>query len=105
MAEPDELICIDKVSGKKLWQRAINYYEVLTPEEKAAQPRLAKEVEPLVAKLKSEEDKIARTKLRKEIQEKLAEIDAPTFVPKYDGHFEAHFWYRWFYDANTGERR
>ncbi len=109
MAEPDELICIDKVSGKKLWQRAINYYEALTPEEKAAQPRLAKEVEPLVAKLNAtgsggvfaaktppdplvlEEDKIARTKLRKEIQEKLSEIDPATFTPKYDGHYEAHF--------------
>lgn len=112
MAEPDELVCIDKVSGKKLWQRQINYYEALTPEEKAKQPRLAQEVDPLVAKLNAmgsggvfaaktppgpfsmkqhEEDKIARIRLRKEIQDKLTEIDSATFSPKYDGHFEAHF--------------
>ena len=91
MAEPDELICIDKVSGKKLWTRAINYYEALTEDERDKQPRLAKEVEPLVEKLKVEGDKTARTKLRQQIQEKLTEIDAATFTPKYDGHFEAHF--------------
>ena len=91
MAEPDELVCIDKASGKKLWQRQVNYYEALTSDEKAKQPRLAKEVDPLVAKLRSEEDEIARTKLRQQIQEKLTDIDAATFVPKYDGHFEAHF--------------
>src|SRR5690349_24009584 len=32
-----------------------------------------------------------RSKLRQQIQEKLTEIDAATFRPKYDGHFEAHF--------------
>ncbi|MBC7856544.1 MAG: hypothetical protein IAF94_24195 [Pirellulaceae bacterium] len=95
MAEPDELVCLDKVTGKKLWTQAINDYAALTPEEKAAQPKLAAEVDPLIAKLKAtgslEEDKIARTKLREEIQDKLVEIDSATFTPKYDGHFEAHF--------------
>ncbi|MGI8978398.1 MAG: hypothetical protein ACR2FY_04160 [Pirellulaceae bacterium] len=101
MAEPDELVCLDKVSGKKLWTQAINYYTALTPEENAAQPKLAAEVDPLVAKLKATgsggvfaaktppdplfvtqaEDKLARIKLRQEIQDKLVEIDPAPSAP------------------------
>ena len=34
MAEPDELICLDKQTGKILWTAANNYYEALTPAER-----------------------------------------------------------------------
>jgi outer membrane protein assembly factor BamB len=91
MAEPDELLCLDKTSGRILWSAAVNYYEALTAEEKAARPAYAKRIDPLVARLKQETDRRKRTRLRAEIQKDLLEIDADRFRLATDGHFESHF--------------
>lgn len=91
MAEPDELLCIDKLSGKVLWRAATNYYEALSAEEKQAQPAFAQRVDPLVAQLAAETDSDKRVELRRKIQERLIEIDKQRFQLKADGHFEAHF--------------
>jgi outer membrane protein assembly factor BamB len=91
MAEPDELLCLDKHSGKILWTAANNYYEALTPAERAANPAFRTRVEPLLAELKGEGDPGKRQKLRTRIQRTLTEIDKDRFAWKADGHFQAHF--------------
>lgn len=91
MAEPDELVCLDKKSGKILWTAANNHYEALTAEERAAKPAYAEKVAPLVTKLKEQKDAIERVKLRGQIQTLLNEIDPERYNIPRDGHFEAHF--------------
>jgi len=91
MAEPDELVCLDKNSGRILWTASNNYYEALTSAERAALPALVDKVDPLVAELKQTRDPRERIALRGKIQEQLAAIDAERFKFQYDGHFEAHF--------------
>lgn len=91
MAEPDELLCLDKQTGKILWTAAINYYEALTPEQRQALPALADRVDPLVAELKREADPVARLKLRQRIQQILIDLDKVEFSLAANDHFEAHF--------------
>jgi hypothetical protein len=91
MAEPDELLCIDKETGKILWTAANNYYEALTPEERRANPAFAARVDPLVAELGKEKDFIKRTRLRRQVQKALTDIDAARFAWKGNGHFQEHF--------------
>lgn len=91
MAEPDELLCLDKNDGRVLWSAAINYYEALTSEERRAQPAYAERVDPLIAKLRQETDLVKQTRLRAEIHKALVGIDLARFQIKADGHFEAHF--------------
>jgi outer membrane protein assembly factor BamB len=91
MAEPDELLCIDKQTGKILWRAANSYYEILTPEERAANPAFRTKVDPLLAELKQESDFTKRLRLRTQIQKALTEIDFARFAWKADGHFEGHF--------------
>jgi outer membrane protein assembly factor BamB len=91
MAEPDELLCLNKDTGRVLWSAAVNYYEALTPEEKKAEPAYAERVDPLVAKLKDETDRPKRIGLRAEIQKALLDIDESRFRISADGHFESHF--------------
>jgi outer membrane protein assembly factor BamB len=91
MAEPDELICIDKHTGRVLWTAANNYYEALTPAERRAQPAFAAKVDPLLAELKAEKDFIKRQRLRTRIQKLLTQISSARFGWKTDGHFEGHF--------------
>ena len=91
MAEPDELICLDKTSGKILWTAANNLYEALSPAEFAAQPTYATVVAPLVSQLKQEKESLARVLLRGKIQEALESIDQSKFRVPRDGHFDAHF--------------
>ena len=91
MAEPDELLCLDKHNGRILWTAANNYYECLSDEERAALPALAERVDPLIAQLRAETDRDRRVSLRAEIQTALLEIDSRRFDMIRDGHFDAHF--------------
>jgi outer membrane protein assembly factor BamB len=91
MAEPDELIAIDKSSGQILWTAANNYYEALSADERAAHPALAARVDPLVSQFKQETDRKHRTRLRRQIRETLEEISKDEFAIRADGHFESHF--------------
>jgi outer membrane protein assembly factor BamB len=91
LCEPDEILCVDKNGGRVLWSASVNYYEALTPEEKRATPAYAERVDPLVARLKSEQDATKRVRLRAEIRKALLEIDAEKFRTPTDGHFESHF--------------
>jgi hypothetical protein len=91
MAEPDELLCLDKNTGRILWSAAINYYEALSSAERWAKPAYRKRVDPLVAQLQKEKDRIRRVKLRARIQEALLAIDAGRYALKLDGHYGDHF--------------
>jgi hypothetical protein len=91
MAEPDELICIDKTNGKILWKAANNYYEALTPDERQANPAFAAKIDPIVADIRNEKDFIKRMNLRRKLQHTLVEVDSARFKWKADGHYEAHF--------------
>jgi outer membrane protein assembly factor BamB len=91
MAEPDELLCLDKSSGKILWTRQINYYETVTAEERAAQPAYGEQVQPLVERLRATADRRERQRLRSEIQQALVKIDDKRFTIKTSGHFSSHF--------------
>jgi outer membrane protein assembly factor BamB len=91
LAEPDEILCIDKNSGKTLWSQFVNYYETVTADEKKANSAYAEKVDPLVAKLKAETDRAKRRQLRAEIQKALLAIDAERFKLHTSGHFEGHF--------------
>jgi outer membrane protein assembly factor BamB len=91
MAEPDELLCLDKMTGKILWSAANNYYEALTPAERQAIPALETKITPLLLELRKESDFIKRSALRTRIQKTLVEIDAAKFEWKADGHFQSHF--------------
>ncbi|MDB5390684.1 MAG: hypothetical protein JWM11_6330, partial [Planctomycetaceae bacterium] len=68
-----------------------NYYEALTAAEKQALPALATQVDPLVASLKSEPDRLRRMGLRNQIQQALVKLDPQRFELQTDGHFAAHF--------------
>jgi outer membrane protein assembly factor BamB len=91
MSEPDELLCIDKRSGKILWSAANNYYETLTPAERQANGAFKEKVDPLRAELSTETYWVKRVGLRAKIQKTLVDIDSERFAWKADGHFEAHF--------------
>ena len=91
LAEPDEILCIDKNSGKVQWSEAVNYYEAVTAAEKKANPAFAEKVDPLVVKLKAETDRTKRRALRAELQKALVAIDAERFKIHANDHFEAHF--------------
>jgi outer membrane protein assembly factor BamB len=91
LAEPDEILCLDKHSGKILWSQCVNYYEALTPEERKAEPRYAQQIDPLIAQLQRETDRARRLDLRAKLQAAQKEINAEIFSIPADGHFEAHF--------------
>jgi outer membrane protein assembly factor BamB len=91
LAEPDELICLDKHTGKILWKVANNYYEMLSSAEREANPAFREKIDPLQTALKQEHDFRKRLELRTQIQRNLVSIDAGRFAWKADGHYEAHF--------------
>jgi outer membrane protein assembly factor BamB len=91
MAEPSELICLDKHTGRILWSADNGYYEALTDEERAAQPVLSDEVAPRVAAIRTETDPLRRLELRRQVQELLVGLDREKFEPQGDGHFISHF--------------
>jgi outer membrane protein assembly factor BamB len=49
--EPDNLVCLDKQSGKILWIRSNQEFEGLTDEERKAEPAFAEKLAPLAADL------------------------------------------------------
>ncbi|MBI3822438.1 MAG: PQQ-binding-like beta-propeller repeat protein [Planctomycetes bacterium] len=91
MAEPDELLCIDRKSGKVQWSAYVNLYEALGLDERALTPAYAEMVDPLIAKLRKETDYEKRFAWRKQIKDALQMIDAKRFTLTLDGHYESHF--------------
>jgi hypothetical protein len=88
-AEPDELLCLERASGRRLWSAFINPYEAIPPDERGAELRT--KVEPLVEELRREEDRDKRILLRGRIKKVLLEVDPKRFTLPMDGHFAGHF--------------
>ena len=52
-AEAGDLVCIDAKDGKVLWARSSTFADVATPEERAKNPAIFAEADPLAAKVQS----------------------------------------------------
>lgn len=91
MAEPDELICIDKNSGKILWNATNNWYDATRPAEKDANPAFKDTIEPIAKALVEWKDPYQRVELRKKLMDALVAVDKVKYTTKWDAHYQAHF--------------
>ena len=78
-SEPDELVCVDKNTGKILWRRVSTIFDTVSDEERAKNLAF-KEIEPLAAELAKGVDKDAGTVLRHKIYDLLTKIDARKYA-------------------------
>ena len=90
-AEPDELLCLDKATGKILWRRLNTFYDAMPEAERAAHPGLKEKIEPLLAELQQTTEYEKGLELRRKINELLARADKKKYKLKWDGHFASHF--------------
>ena len=90
-AEPDELLCLDKKTGKVLWRRINSFYEAVPEAERQADPVLRDQVAPLAKELETTYDYEKGQELRRKIRDLLIGVDKKKYQPKLDGHMEAHF--------------
>ena len=90
-AEPDELLCLDKNTGKILWRRTNGLFDAIPEEEKKSNAVLKDEVAPLAAELLKTWDLTKIYDLRRQIHEALVKLDKAKFDVKWDGHMASHF--------------
>ncbi len=90
-SEPDDLVCFDAATGKRLWIASNNFYDASTPGDRDANPLLASTLEPLAAKLKETTEPPQRLKIKKEIQEALISIDKRKYKVRLSSHLSDHF--------------
>ena len=84
MSESEDLLCLDKRTGKTLWKRSTFYTDCLSDEEKQANP-LLRQAAQLTETLRAAVDTDERIKLRNKIKKLLAAADkqAATADPRY----------------------
>ena len=87
-SEPDELVCVDRNTGKILWRRVSTIFDTVSDEERARNPAF-KEIEPLAAELAKGVDKDAGTVLRRKIYDLLTKIDARKYARGENPHIPA----------------
>lgn len=87
-AEPDELLCLDKRTGRILWRAFNSLYDATPEAERAA---YKEQIEPLARQLASATDYEQGLELRRKMRDVLVAADPKRFKQKWDGHFEAHF--------------
>jgi outer membrane protein assembly factor BamB len=90
-SEPDELICIDKNTGKLLWAVTNNYYDATPQADRDANPAFKEKVEPVAKQLAEEKDPAKRWAARKKLYDVLQEVDKARYTIKFDGHLQGHF--------------
>jgi len=90
VAEPDELLCLDKKTGKILWRRLNGFYEATPEEDRKATPVFA-QIAPLAAELEQTYDYEKGLELRRKIRDLLISVDKEKYDIKWDGHLAAHF--------------
>jgi len=91
MAEPEQLICLDKTTGKQLWTRFLGRYQATPKAERDANPAFKEKLAPLVAQLPEAKTFQHRMDLRKKIDAALVAIDSKTYKLQWDGHMRSHF--------------
>ena len=90
-AEPDELLCLDKATGKVLWRHTNTLYDATPEAERAANPIFKEKIAPLAEELEKGPDYEKGLELRRKIAKLLAEADEKKYKAKWDGHFASHF--------------
>jgi outer membrane protein assembly factor BamB len=90
-SEPDELVCIDKRTGRILWSATNNYYDATPRTERDANPAFKEKVEPLARALAEEQDPARRWAARKAVYDALIAIDKQKYTMRFDGHLQGHF--------------
>src|SRR5262249_26304194 len=91
MAEPDELLCIDRKTGRIRWTASHSYYDALPESDRKAKTAFKEKIDPLVASLKKETDRGKRVALRGQIRKELLAIDAEKLAIRANDHFASHF--------------
>ncbi|MFB3893977.1 MAG: PQQ-binding-like beta-propeller repeat protein [Phycisphaerae bacterium] len=83
MAEPDELVCVDKKDGKVLWRRSNSYFDAVSEKDRAANEAFKKigEMTDLRMAATTYGDKLV---LRKRIQDALEALDWDGALPFYE---------------------
>ena len=89
-AEPDELVCLDKRTGRVLWRRVVGFQDTLSEAERAA-PACREKIAPAVAALEAGADYLAALALRRQVRDALESIDERRFKLRWDGHLASHF--------------
>lgn len=74
MSESEDLICLDKHTGKILWKKGTYYTDCLSDEEKQSNP-LLKQAAELTERLRNTTDSGERVKVRNEIKKALMAAD------------------------------
>ena len=90
-AEPDELLCLDKKTGKVLWRRINSLYDATPEKDRAASPVFKEKIAPLADALQQTTDYEKGMELRHEIQKLLVSADEKRYKLKWDGHLASHF--------------
>ncbi|MCY3020820.1 MAG: PQQ-binding-like beta-propeller repeat protein [Planctomycetota bacterium] len=90
VAEPDELLCLDKKTGKILWRRINGFFEATPEEERKASPVFA-QIAPLAAELEQTYDYEKGLELRRKVRDLLNGVDKAKYDIKWDGHLAGHF--------------
>lgn len=92
-AEPDELLCLDKKTGRVLWRRQNGLHDAAAPEERAAKPVFREKIDPLAEQLAvtADQDYEESLGLRRQIRDLLIAADEDRYRLKWDGHLAAHF--------------
>jgi len=89
-AEPDELLCLDKATGKILWRRTNSFFDAIPEAERAANPAL-KELEPIAKAIAETDDYDQGLELRRKVRDGLLADDKKAYKLKLEGHLEGHF--------------
>jgi len=90
-AEPDELLCLDKATGKILWRRINGYFEATPVEKRAANPIFDREIRSLAEAVERTADYEEGLALRRKIRDLLVSVNEDEYGMKWDGHLASHF--------------
>ena len=90
MAEPEQILCLDKGTGEQLWTRFLGRYQAIPQAERNANPAFKDKVAPLIAKLPATSGLKERLDLRRAIDAALVAIDEK-YKLDWDGHMASHF--------------
>lgn len=89
LSEQDELICLDKKTGKQLWNRFNNYLEAASKAD-LDKPGM-EDAKKLMDQLYRESDKSKRYAIQRQIQDILLKADKDKYEMVMEGHPEGHW--------------
>ena len=90
VSEHDELICLDKKTGRRLWHAFNNYFEATPKAERDANPGFA-EIAPLEEQALKETDLDKRRALLGQVKGLMQKLDPAKFGMNMESHPEGHW--------------